>query len=254
MTDQISFDPLLDLIDSVANLTNAFQRGNAKFINYLPIYFKETTGKLAGQRLNHTAPNFNAAVEIDIQSDVLVVTLNPKDWLANAVESGADSFPMVRTHLSGSKVKTSKEGYKYKVIPLRVWTTSPSARTDKGQELFEKIQNLLKKPKFGKQTQTQNPNGSVSVRQAVQTDDSALQGMYRVREYASQDALLQGARPKQSQYVLFRTISEKHPEKFVHPGIKPANILKDSLTIVENSAEQQWDQMIQSELQKKGFS
>jgi hypothetical protein len=253
MSDEISFEPLMNLIDSVALYSRAVQTGNSNFINFLPTYFKQTAGKIAQQRLDHSAANFKNAILVDIQDDLLVVTLDPKDWLANAVETGVDSFAMVDSHLKGPKTKTSKRGFKYKVIPMRVWTTSPSAKTDKGQELFEKVKQLLKKPKFGGQKQTALSNGALKVSQEVQTDDSDLKGMYRVREYESQSAFLEGKKPTQSQYVLFRTISSEHPEKFVHPGIKPGNILKDAKTTLENEMEPKWNQMIDSELQKKGF-
>lgn len=253
MTDSISFEPLLDLIDSVALYTKAIQTGNSNFLNFLPIMFKEQAGIIAQQKLNHTAANFKNAILVDIQDELLVVTIDPKNWLANAVESGKDGWPMVNTHLSGPKVKISKRGYKYKVIPMRVWATSPNAKTDKGLELFDKVKRLLKKPKFGAQKQTVLNTGAVKVSQEVQTDDPSLKGMFRVREYESQSAFLEGKKPKQSQYVLFRTISEEHPEKFVHPGIAPANILKDAQKAVENQMQPMWDTMIQKELQKKGF-
>lgn len=254
MTDELSFAPIFNMIDSVAALTTAFQKGNTKFLNSLPTMFKEQINILASQRLNHSAANFKESVLYDLLDDVLVVTIDPKNWLANATEEGTNSWPMISTHLKGSKVKISKEGKRYKVIPLRAWTTSPAAKTELGMSYFNKVKATLKKPRYGAAIQKQNPDGSISVRQEVISNDSELEGMFRVREYASQQALLENQKPKQTQYVLFRTMSEKYPEKWVHPGIKPANILKDAKTQIENELEQKWNAMIQAELQKKGFS
>jgi hypothetical protein len=253
MKDQISFDPLYQMIDSVASLTHAFQLGNTKFINDLPYQFKETIGVLASKRLDHSAANFKESVLWDLEDDILIVQLDPDNWLANAVESGANSWPMVKTHLK-NKTKISKEGFKYKVIPLRVWTTSASAKTKTGIDYFNKAKAALKKPQFKNQTQKQGPQGAVIVKEELIAEDAELQGMFRVREFASQQAFLEQKRPKQTQYVLFRTMSEKYPEKWVHPGIAPANILKDALTLIESELEKRWDTMIQAELQKRGFS
>lgn len=249
--DSLSFEPLLNAIDAVAAYTQAIQIGNTKFVNALPIQFKSTISKLAGQRLNHTADNYTGAVTTEFKEDVLVVALDADNWLAAATEVGKDEWQMVKTHLSNAK--TSKAGYKYKVIPLRVWTTSPGAKTQLGMDYFDKVKKILKNPKFGKQWQSQSPTGSTILRREVVHDDPDLQGMFSIREYESQSDLVEGKKPKQAKYILFRTMSEKFPDKWVHPGIKPANILKDALTLVENEIEENWTRFINEALAKKGF-
>lgn len=253
MTDHLSFDPLIGLADYVTNYTNAIEAGNTKFLAFLPIFFQQTIGTLAQQRLNHTRANFLAAVTMDVRDEVLIVSVNPDDWLAMHVEAGADGWPMTKTHLSGPKTKISKAGYRYKVIPLRVWKKTPSANTEKGKQFWERISEALTKPRYGRARSQVNPDGTVTVRQELLTDIPEARGMYRVMQYATAEAAVQKKRPTSSQHVLFRTMSERYPQKFVHPGIKPANILTDAHKIVEDGLDEKWKSFVENELSKKGF-
>jgi hypothetical protein len=231
------------------------QKGNVSFINQLPVRFKSTISNFARQRLNHSAENLISSIQIDLKEDLLVVAIDPENWLAGAVEEGKERWEMAtsQSHLKGN-TKMGRNG-RYKIIPLRLWTTSPLAKTKTGMDYFDKVKAILKKPKFGNRKWTnQTKEGAFTVRREVLHDDPDLQGMFNVREYESQEAFLLGAKPKQSQYILFRTMSEKFSAtKWVHPGIKPAHILKDSLKLIENEIEQDWEKTVNAELQKKGF-
>jgi hypothetical protein len=254
MSDHLSFDPLIGLTDYIMNYTNAVEAGNTKFLAFLPVFFQQTVNLLAQQRLHHTRTNFQAAVNMDVRDEVLIVTVNPDDWLATHVESGADEWPMVKTHLQGPKTKISKAGYRYKVIPLKVWKSVPVANTDKADYYWKKISEALTKPRYGKTRSQVNPDGTVTVRQELITSIAEAKGMYRVMQYESSMAALSKKKPTSSQHILFRTMSEKHPEKFVHPGIKPANILQDSHKIVEDGLDEKWSGFVQAELSNKGFA
>ena len=72
--------------------------------------------------------------------------------------------------------------------------------------------------------------------------------MERIRDYKSISDFQQNLRPSSSKFVLFRTMSEKFPEKFVHPGIQARNILKDAQTEVEGKLESIWESMVQNEI------
>lgn len=252
---ELSFDPLIGLVDFVANYTSAIETGNTKFLAFLPIFFQQTVSVLAQQRLNHTRPNFLASVNIDAKDELLIVSVNPDDWLGVHVEAGADSWPMVKTHLRGPKTRTTKDGkHRYKIIPMRMWKSSPSAQTEKGMAFYEQIAKALTKPRYGRSYQKMNPDGSISVRQELITTIPEAQGMYRVMQYASPPSFMKGDRPTHSQHVLFRTMSDRYPEKFVHPGIKPANILKDAHKIVEDGLDEKWKSFVQTEMTKKGIA
>jgi hypothetical protein len=254
MANDLSFEPILEMVDYIASYTKAVQTASIKFLAFLPIHFKQTISNLAKERLDQSRNSFLAGIQIDIQDDLLIVSVNPNDWLAVHVEAGADGFSMLKTHLSGPKTKVSKAGFKYKVIPLRVWKSTPSAKTDKGMEFYDILQKVLKNPKYGAKNVTIDPSGMPTVKEEVVSKIPEAQGMYRVQKYGSIADMVGKKKPKHSQLVLFRTISEKSPEKWQHPGIKPANILQDSLKIVETGIMERFDTFIAAELSQKGFT
>lgn len=114
-------------------------------------------------------------------------------------------------------------------IPIPHTKTGRAATTDEGKRIQTKIREALKKPTFGGAKLSVNPDGTIASMEQLVSSDPELKGLYRVRRYASSEAYKSGQRPKSSQFVLFRTMSEKPNAKgkWEHPGLRRLNAFGD---------------------------
>ena len=73
--------------------------------------------------------------------------------------------------------------------------------------------------------------------------------------YKDAQSLHGNKRPFKTEYILFRTMSEKPGAigKWQHPGIKPAHIFRETEKWLENNIDNLLDSMIEMELEKAGF-
>lgn len=246
MTD---LDKLREDLQKVIDYTDAIITGVEKFIGFVPTMIDQHIKTLANKRLDKTKDAFLDAVSMSVESDYLVVILDPDNWLANAVESGADSFDMKETHLKSPKAKTSKSGHKYMVIPIKRGKSTRPGGTEKAQMYQQAMNEALTKPKYGPRKVKIEPSGEVNVTQALMTSDPLVKGTVRNRRYKSVKDYHEGTGLLSSQHVTFRVMSEKQAkDKWVHPGITPVSIFKDTEYWFYTVADASLDQFIQNEL------
>lgn len=251
------FDQLSALSYFLEDYINAISDGFDEFAQTLPIYVKQNLQTHAKRKLDDTYTEYMNAVNVNVSNDVLIVALDEDNWLANALESGVEPFSMKETHLR-SKYKISKEGYKYKVIPMRVSkkkmgsfesfvqnrremkggdgfvASSDKYYNQKAQAAFDfqsKIKKLLVKPKFGVAKTKQDPATGVYVKSQQVISDPSFTGLYRIQQFNESENAATGRNPSSTQYVLFRVMSEKPgTAKWEHPGLQPRFILRDTHT------------------------
>lgn len=247
------FQQIVEILEEAQNYVGAIQRGFDTFKKVLPVTVRQQMEVFSKQKLNSTQQTFMDAVKVTMADEVLVVELDPDNWLANAVETGADPFSLKEGHLRSPKAKTSKEGFKYIRIPIGK-NKHDKPGTDKGKMFQQKILDVLNKPKFGIQKLKMKLDGSVSVSQKILTDDTDLKGFYRVQTFIDAQAYHGRKRPFRTDYILFRTMSEKPgTSAWEHPGIRPAHIFRETEKWLERVMDHLLDQMIEQELEKSGF-
>ena len=251
---------LIELGEFVVNYATAMKRGLDKFAGMLPVLVEQQIDQLAQQRLNTTRETFLGAVKIEMNSYLLVVELDPENFLANAVESGMNPFDMKESHLKSPKAKwgapDKKSGirYKYMRIPIGKEKGGPGGKTEKSQALQKKINDVMQTPQFGMRKLKTMIDGTVLESQRVQTLDPDIQGLYRVRKFANVDQFHSNSKPKWG-LVMFRTMSEKPFSKgrWEHPGIHPAHIFKDTESWLKENVDAMLDTFIQNEVNKIEF-
>jgi hypothetical protein len=243
-------DGLVQAFEYLENYTNAIIVGTHKFLGFLPIAIEQHMRTLAQKKLNTTAENFMDAIQVSTENNLLVVTLDSDNWLANAVETGADPYDMKEKHLKSPKAKMSKLGFKYMVIPIKVSKNAKGSDTQKGQDYQQLISQALSKPSFKPPKNRLGIDGSLSTMEEVVSADPKTKGIYRIRTYESAASREGGGKPVNSQFIMFRVMSEKHPEKWQHPGLRPAGIFKDTEMWVNSSIGTMLQAFINNELQK----
>lgn len=241
-------DDILNAVKYLQAYGLALESGVERFIDSLPIVIRQNIDRRAKGKLHSTYDQYMSSVNIKNQENLLVVELDPDDWLSNAVESGIEPFDIKQGVLNGPKAKTSKKGYKYAVIPMGKKNDAHSG-TQKGQFYQDAINKVLEKPSFGLSNFKFSSSGAVSETQKVLTSDPMLGGFYRTRVYPDAPALQSSAKPKWS-YVLFRMMSNNPAavSKWEHPGITAANIFKETERWINGNIDRLLDDMIQSEL------
>ena len=240
----------------ILNYVGAVRQGFEKFIQVLPVLTNQKINDLAADRLNSSRGAFLGAVKVNMSDYVLVIDLDKDDWLANAVETGADPFSMKEGLLRSSKAKYGKAdkygvSWKYVRVPIGKKKDGEGGGTDKSKALQQKINQVMLQPAFGPRRLKQQTDGSVFESQRILTSDPDLKGLYRVRKFDnSKDVHNTNKRPKYG-LVMFRTVSERPGSaEWKHPGIAPANILKDTEKWLNTNAEQMLDTFIGTEVEK----
>lgn len=247
--DQI--DKLREDLQKVLEYTDAVITGVEKFIGFVPTMIDQHIKTLANKRLGNTKQNFLDAVSMSVESDYLVVVLDPENWLANAVEDGADSFDMKQTHLRSPRAKTSKSGHKYMVIPIRRGKSTKPSGTEKSQMYQQAMNEALQRPRYGPRNVQIMPTGEVMVTQKLITENPLVKGTVRNRRYKSVKDYHEGTGLLSSQHVTFRVMSEKQgADKWVHPGIKPASIFKDTEFWFYTVADESLQKFIENEIER----
>lgn len=244
---------LIDAIEKIGQVVEAVQEGFSKFEASLPLLTKQQLNVIAKKKLGGSLQNFMDATKVEYRENLLIVEIDPENWLANAVEEGADPFDMRKTLLMSPKAKMSKAGYKYMSVPIaQMKGKQPTEGSDKSAMWQSKINEVLTKPKFGLSQLKAKLDGSVTNVQPVTSGSPSIPGLYRVQSFDSMDSLVGKKKPSRSQYVLFRTISN-NPAKlqgWQHPGIAPSHILRELELWLGSTVESLLDRMIEEELNK----
>jgi hypothetical protein len=172
-------------------------------------------------------------------------------WLPNAIENGIDRYDMRDTLLGpGSRLtKISKDGTRYGSVPFRHGTPGsrggagvpmgrpygPSMGQESAAELGKDIYKAAKgleasrlfRNKGGTHWGERLPAG-MAPRLAPHHKTDIHAGMVRVQHKYKKST--------QSQYMTFRTISERNPEGWFHPGIQARNLAGEVETWINRRA------------------
>jgi hypothetical protein len=218
-----------EVVDQLQKVVTGLERGVSAAMEALPLLVRQEISARAQNKLDSTYQEYMNAVSVGYEGSILVVELDSQSKLANMLELGADAFSMKEGHLQSPKAKTSAQGWKYISIPIPQTKTGRKAKTESGQAIQDKIRAALERPSFGAPKVSVRPDGTVSSTEKLLTDDPSVKGLYRVRKYGQADAFRAGDRPLSSQFVLFRTISNRPDAKgqWQHPGFRPLNIFRD---------------------------
>jgi len=184
------------------------------------------TLELATTELNSVSKIYKDALEFqEIEEGVWVVSLNSKAmWIEEGRKTGfMEELLTVESPESKGKIKTSKDGKKYRVIPFE-HSKKPSEQTKKAKELTDQIRKVLKEKKIPYKKLELGQDGSPKLGLLHKFDINSA----RIKE-SHKDEPLKGiaiyqkkdeATGKVSRDVMtFRVISEKHKDegKWIYP-------------------------------------
>lgn len=219
--------------------------------------------ELAASRFTSTRRTYIDGIQ-EVQIDGLRATVELVGAFPNDLELGKDAFDMHKT-LLGDNVpvstgpgqpgkKVAKDGSFYRSIPFRHQTPSskglgggtPMGKSYEGHPLVQNAGALgkliHKKAKALTASTGQGQWGgrlgaglAPKLKAAHSTDIYA--GMVRLEKA--------GAKKTQVTYQTFRTISDKVPDKWLHPGIEAANLSDDVHAFVEKIAGAAFDELFQ---------
>ena len=242
---------LLSLAEFLQNYANAIGAGFEKFVQSTPVFTKQFMERQARKKLNSTRDAYMEAIKIQLSQNVLVVTLDKDNWIANAVESGISGFNMKEGHLKSPKAKISKAGYRYMVIPIGKTKDGSGGNTQKSQDFQATVNQALSNNKFGLKRLKAMVGGKIMETQQVLSDDVGLSGFYRYRTFENAESYHSGKKP-QWQHVLFRVMSENPASKSAwdHPGIQPVHIMRDTEKFLMQNMSQMLDGFLESEIEK----
>jgi len=191
-----------------------------------------------------------------ISDNVLIVGLK-KDalWIEEGRKSG-----FMDELFKGPGVKTSKEGHKYRSIPLGEKAIS-SISTDSGQDILKELKVFLRnrgirynKTKGLELDEKGSPRvgkiHSFNIKDLARSGSKNAQSLSRnIQSFSVFQNVNKSTGKVERNIVTFRTISEKHKEqgKWNHPGRPAENIFQD----LSEWVEKEWQNNILPELQKK---
>jgi hypothetical protein len=243
---------IVDAVEKIGEVVEAVQEGVRKFEAVLPVLTKQQLDVFAKKKLHSTLPDFLDATKVEYTGDLLIVEIDKDSWLANAVEEGADPFSMKETHLNSPKAKISKKGFRYMSIPMEKFKNAPSGGTDKSAMWQAKINEVLTKPKYGISQLKVKLDGSATMVQPVISGDPPVKGLYRMQNFDSPEAVMGKKKPRSTQFVMFRTISDNPASisEWQHPGLRPAKILDELQQWLEATVEPLLERMISDEIGK----
>ena len=169
-------------------------------------------------------------------SQTFEITLVGK--MPNNYEFGMPSFDMKSVRpgwLGGAKARRAKDGSSYVVIPIRHSTSSETnmAYTGKAAAVGDLKQQLRKAVKdYGLDRMVKTATGQVATGSVARIPKRApvhpyLQGLTRIQTKKKGGG--------SSQLIRFAVMSENSdPSSWIHPGLKPANLLPEVETWVDN--------------------
>lgn len=223
---------LFSEIDKARKFADALEQGLHKFIGAVPALINQQIRALAQKNLNTTFDAYMDAISVRMEQYVLVVSLDPDNWLANAVESGVGEFDMKEGLLKSPKAKMSAKGHRYMHVPMSK-SKNASPGTEKGQQMQQKILDALNTKRFGASKIRPVGAGRPEVTEIQEVNPGGdLGGLYRIRQFESAQSYIEKKQKPTWQYVLFRTVSENPESKtgatWQHPGIKAQKLFPEA--------------------------
>lgn len=213
-------------------------------------------GRIAQARLNTSRDSYvnglrqaESFKQIDLGSGGVMFEVSLVGEFPNNLEFGMGSFDMKAVRpgwLGGSKAKTGKDGKKYVVIPMRksVSNSPRFADTGKAAAVGLKAQLRTAVKAYGLDRMIKSGTGQVVEGVTGRIPNNAtdvhpyLKGLTRTQTATKGSLGMRGS----STLTTFRIMSEKsNPSSWIHPGLKPANILPE----VESWVDGQLDNVIE---------
>lgn len=197
--------------------------------------------EMSSERLNTTRQQYIDALNLEEEGEgIYTIYLEPE---ANHLEEGYPAFPMLPKLATGPASKVAKDGSRYTIIPIRQRTTTSESASPEKKDIVNKLNQLVADRKFKKvRTTVDQKTGKKTTveRLSGKAPHRHLQGLTRVREYASAES----QKPTSSAYITFRVASTKQNpgQKWRHPGFEGANIFPD----LERWADSEIDKIVQS--------
>lgn len=231
-------EAIKSLSEFVKSVDMAVWSGFEAYAKVLPDMVKSHLTALAkteNLRLNSTLEEYLKSVSVEIKDDgLIVVEMDGDSWLANALEGGAKGFDM-RAGLLKNPDWTDKQGYRYKIIPLKPkkkFDNEGNASTGREElsDTSHRVQGKINEFLDGKNwTETasfefQKPDPSKLYKVTGKaTNDKDVKGIFRVQEFSKAGQ----KRPSKTTYMMFRTVTDKPSKdgkvKWQHPGIEARN-------------------------------
>jgi hypothetical protein len=219
-------------------------RGFENALALLPGAVEQHIQTQAKQKLHSSLQAYLDALTVRMQDYLLIMEIDDENWLAEAVETGVDSWSMKQSHLKSPKTKISKEGYRYLRIPIGKEKSGQGGHTEKSRALQKKINEVMKRPTVGArklytvmggrfQPGVIANSGPIVETQRIVTADPALKGLYRTRAFSDASTFHTKQTTKTGmptwKLVMFRTMSEKPgTSPWVHPGIEGKRLLRSA--------------------------
>jgi hypothetical protein len=178
----------------------------------------------ANQHLGSTREMYKRAIQTESRGRFTgVAYLDPVEWIANAIEMGADSFDMKIGFLQSNKVKYTKSGDPMLTIPFRFGVSTSLGESQAFASVMPTVIHETTKALAGRQLKLgQIPEQyhipkSQALRKRI-TDVSSLPKNKRTSIY-------EGMQKTTGGYVNFRRVSvNSDPDAFIHPGFSEKNL------------------------------
>ncbi len=252
-------ESLKELVEFCRALEKGLYVGVSKFQATVPAMVKAEIQAIAmngPKKLTSTLQHYLDAVSVEFKGANFVVEIDPDDWLANALEEGVKPWNMMDTHLKNAKI--SKDGYRYKVIPLKIKKGAPVNPNsgDNSKRIQEKLIKALKNPRWNKVGQWGTRtmmDGSIKKMSRLKTEDPDISGLYKIDKFRDVAHMQSGKRSSKTNYMMFRTMTD-NPKggigKWEHPGIEARHIFPQLQQWFETTGEKWLNELIEKELEK----
>jgi hypothetical protein len=229
-------------------LDNLAMAARAKWIN------------LAKAGLHSTSQEYIQGLqEIESHKGVRVIVL--AGWLPNALENGLEEFDLRDTILSSPKAKTSADGHKYLAIPFRhatpgtvgqagpamgmrygpqgalsrAWASgghfSMAEAEMKGKALYGRAKGLTM-VHHSRTAHSGATTTSIIRRPGARLGHQA-DLFPKLAPWHSTD-IYAGMQKQGKQYFTFRTISDRNPQGWIHPGLEPRHFAQQVDEHIQN--------------------
>lgn len=191
---------------------------------------------------------YKSNLKIEQPSDNIVIIELKEEafWIEQGRKSGF--MEELLKSKSGSPVKTSKDGHKYRVIPIENASGGKKVQSA-GEDLVGDLKNFLKSQGV-RTSKTKglelDESGSPRIGRMHSFDIKKIRDKKQLSNDIKAVSVFQNKNPGtgkvERNVVAFRVISEKHREsgKWNHPGTPPARILEETFKWIE----QQWQTQI----------
>lgn len=221
---------------------------------------KEHADKLAKDSLPPKLSSIysNSLYIENIADNITVVGIREEAfWIENGRKEGF--MEELLTRKSGSEVKTSKEGHKYRVIPFEHSTSEPKNALPEKTDIANELRGFLKSkgvPYSKSRALALDDKGSPRIGKIHSFDIKSMREGKKGKKLSENlqgVTVFQDMNPKtgkvERSFMTFRVISEKHrgTGKWEHPGRLGEDILQKTFKWLQD----EWQQKFLPELKRK---